>query len=145
MRDDVEIDNADAIRRTHQIELAIPIEVAKVDRAELAEGDDATDRVPIVGILRGVLRFEASAARIRPARSWCTSNRRLDDLRRRRDDAPVNAGEWNLVAGRQARARSLGEELCICLLKPRYLLAVRLRGRAVIVEMLDWDARGEVL
>ena len=95
VRDDEQIDGADRIGRAHQVELLVPGDVAQVSDAELAERDDAADRLRVLGLVH-FLRLEARAVRVGLA---AAGQRRLERRASRGDDAPVEAGDRDLVAG----------------------------------------------
>ena len=57
VRGQIQIDRADAVGRAHQIELAVPGEIAEIDRAEAAVGEHESRRLTVVRIRVGALVF----------------------------------------------------------------------------------------
>ena len=140
VRNDIEIDGADGIVRAHQIELAVPQQVAEIDHAELAERDQAADRLAVLVERIRVLGLEVGAAGIRLA---AAGKRRLDRLAAGRHDAPVQSGDRQLVAGFDDGVLGLSVELGVSRLKAGDLLAL-LAARTVIDEVLDRHALGQL-
>src|SRR5437773_796371 len=64
MRDDPQIDGADAILRAHQVELLVPGEIAEMQHPKFSKSDVASDRLRILGFVH-LLRSEAGTVWIR--------------------------------------------------------------------------------
>ena len=107
---------------------------------ELPERDDAPDRLGVLARV-DVLRLEARAVRVRPARA---GKRRLDGFARRADDAPVQARNRDLVAGLRDGVLRLAVKRRIRLLQKFVGGGGRLNVRAMVDEIPDRDARREL-
>src|SRR5207248_11102602 len=64
MRDDPQIDGADAILRAHHVEFLVPGEIAKMQHPKFSKSDVASDRLRILGFIH-LLRREAGTVWIR--------------------------------------------------------------------------------
>src|SRR5438128_448728 len=64
MRDDPQIDSADAILRAHQVEFLVPGEIAEMQHPKFSKSDVASDRLRILGLIH-FLRREAGTVWIR--------------------------------------------------------------------------------
>ena len=64
MGDDPQVDRADAILRTHQVEFLVPRQIAEMQHAEFSKSDMASDRLRILGLVH-FLGLEAGTIWIR--------------------------------------------------------------------------------
>jgi hypothetical protein len=94
MRGEVHIERAKDIRRTRQIALLVPGEVAEVEQPELPVRDREADRARVLGRV-GVTRREVAAERVGGAAGV---SRTPHQLAARRDDADVEAGNGDGIS-----------------------------------------------
>ena len=83
-------------------------QIAEIDRAELAESDDAAGRLAVFEIGFNILRLEIRAIRIRPAGPGSAGQIGLDDVSGGRHDLPIHSGKRHPVARLQRAAAELG-------------------------------------
>ena len=123
----------------HQVELPVEREIAEVDGAEPPERDDAADRLVVFRDVDGRRRISGA----RGVRRRLPGERRLNDLRGRRHDPPVQALDLQLVArfgDGVLRLRELG----VFALEERVGVLVGLSVGAVIDKVCDRDPLREL-
>ena len=140
VRDDVQIDCADRVCRTHQRELFVDRQVAQMQPAKLAEDEMDADRLRVFATVLG-LRFERRAVRVRPT---ATRQRCLDHLPTSSHDCDLHAGKRHGVAGLRHRVAGRAVQLAVGPVEERVGPLVVLDTRTVIDEVPDRDPRGQL-
>ena len=136
MRHDEEIDGADRIVRTHQLEFLVPGQIAEMRDPKAAERDDAADRLAFSVGRRPSARNPRSKGFGRPA----PGSGNLDHVTGRRHDPPVEPRYRDVVAGLRDRMFRLSRKRRIDVLQELVDAGGGLDVRAVVDEVPDGDA-----
>ena len=135
MRYQVEVDRSNLVAWADQVELVVPEQVAQVEGAKLTERYEAAHRLAVVVWRCRVdvsLKRRALGRVHLPGSGEWPGNR----LASRRDDAPVESLQGNVIAGLEYRVARLAVDSCVGRLESGHCLCC-LDALAVVHEVSD--------